>query len=116
MENTRAATGKLSHAMEETAKNTSEMIDSTRLKVAEALDKGSESLMSGAHAVEERATSAAAKLSDSASYLRDHSNREMWASCSAAFGKHPLQAMALAALGGLFVGRLVWRRSEAYDR
>ncbi len=114
MEKNFPSAANVSAAIDDTKQNTAEMIDSARIKLADALEKGSESLMNGALAVEEGATAAAAKLSDSATYLRDHSNGEMWSRCCEVMGRHPLQVMTLAAIGGLLLGRALWRRTDAY--
>lgn len=82
-----------------------------RQKLAAAMDSGSEQLLSGAEAVEEKALSSAVQLSDGAKYLRDTSGKDIVSDCFSLVEKYPFYAMAAAGLAGLLMGKSLYKNS-----
>ena len=105
-----AATGEIANAIKDKAQQADKVFDSAKNKLADAFDKGSETLINGAEAVDNTALAAASKLANTATFLRNYNNQQLWGRCGEAIGKYPFHAMAIAAIGGLVLGRSIWYR------
>ena len=82
-------------------------------KLAASMDKGSERLLSGAEALEGQALSAAVKLSDGATMLRDATSGDVMKDCASLVSKYPFHALAAGAAVGVLLGRSIWKRRSS---
>jgi len=73
-------------------------------RLADALEQGSDRLISGAITLEEKAFAAADKLSDGAQYIREFSGGTVLRDCGALVSKYPFQAVAFAWIAGILLG------------
>ena len=82
-------------------------------KIAASMDKGSERLLSGAEALEGQALSAAVKLSDGATMLREATSGDVVKDCASLVTKYPFHALVAGTAVGVLLGRSIWRRRSA---
>lgn len=82
-------------------------------KLASAMDKGSERLLSGADALEGQALSAAVKLSDGAKFVRDSTSGDVVKDCVALVERYPFHALVAGTFAGLLLGRSLWRHRHS---
>ena len=82
-------------------------------RLAASMDRGSESLLSGAEALEGQALSAAVKLSDGAKKLREATSGDIVRDCSMLVSKYPFHAMIAGTVAGIMLGRSIWKRRAA---
>jgi hypothetical protein len=82
-------------------------------KLASALDKGSERLLSGAEALEGQALNAAVKLSDGAQFVRESTSGDVVKDCCSLVVKYPFHALVAGTFAGLLVGRSIWRHRHS---
>ena len=82
-------------------------------KLAASMDKGSKRLLSGAEALEDQALSAAVKLTDGATLLREATSGDVVKDCASLVSKYPFHALAAGTALGMLLGRSIWRRRSA---
>ncbi len=87
--------------------------EAAKQKISQAMESGSEQLIAGANAVKETAQNSAESLSKGATYLRDRKPSQMVQDCTSLIRKYPLQALSLAAVAGVIIGKSIWRNSES---
>jgi hypothetical protein len=86
--------------------------EAAKQKLSEAIESGSEQIAAGAGAIRSTAQNSAESLWDGAVYLRDRKPGQMLKDCTSLFRRYPLQALAMAAIAGVFVGKSLWEKRE----
>jgi|LNFM01.2.fsa_nt_gb hypothetical protein len=82
--------------------------ETVKQRLSHAIESGSESLIAGAEAIEGTAHNSAESLMQGATYLRTQPASQMWVDCRSLFTKYPVQAMTIAAIAGVFLGKSIW--------
>ena len=82
--------------------------DAAKQKLSQAMESGSDQLIAGAEAIKGTAQDSADSIMQGANYLRTQPASHMLADCHSICKKYPIQAMTLAAVAGLLLGKSIW--------
>jgi hypothetical protein len=82
--------------------------DAAKHKLSQVLESGSDQLIAGSEAIKETAQNSADSIMQGANYLRTQPTSQMLTDCRSLCKKYPIQAMTLAAVAGLFLGKSIW--------